>query len=89
MALSCFAVAHTVLFGQFSSGVGFQTALQLAKRGAKVYLGCRSEARAKDAIGRMHKASPGLDLEARLVWLPLDLSEICEEGWRRAVVEGD
>lgn len=58
----------------FSSGVGFQTALQLAKRGAKVYLGCRSEARAKDAIARMRRESPGLDMEGRLVWLPLDLS---------------
>lgn len=48
--------------------------MQLAKRGAKVYLGCRSEARAKDAIARMRKDSPGLDLEDRLVWLPLDLS---------------
>lgn len=48
--------------------------MQLAKRGAKVYLGCRSELRAKDAIARMCKAAPGLDLEDRLVWLPLDLS---------------
>lgn len=59
---------------QLSSGVGFETALQLAKRGAKVYLGCRSEERAKDAIARMLKANPGLDLEDKLVWLPLDLS---------------
>ncbi|EIM89867.1 NAD-P-binding protein [Stereum hirsutum FP-91666 SS1] len=57
-----------------NSGIGFETALQLAKRGAKVYLGCRSESRAKDAIARMCKAAPGLDLEDRLVWLPLDLS---------------
>lgn len=56
------------------SGVGFQTALQLAKQGAKVYLGCRSESRAKDAIARMCKASPGLGLEDRIIWLPLDLS---------------
>lgn len=54
--------------------MGFETALQLARRGAKVYLGCRSEARAKDAIARMRNASPGVDLEKRLVWLPLDLS---------------
>ncbi|EIM89870.1 NAD-P-binding protein [Stereum hirsutum FP-91666 SS1] len=57
-----------------NSGVGFQTALQLAKRGAKVYLGCRSESRAKDAIARMCEASPGLGLEDKIVWLPLDLS---------------
>ncbi|EIM89854.1 NAD-P-binding protein [Stereum hirsutum FP-91666 SS1] len=57
-----------------NSGVGFQTALQLAKRGAKVYLGCRSESRARDAIDRMRKETHGLDLEDRLVWLPLDLS---------------
>ncbi|EIM89871.1 NAD-P-binding protein [Stereum hirsutum FP-91666 SS1] len=57
-----------------NTGVGFETALQLAKRGAKVYLGCRSETRAKDAIARMRKTSPELDAEDKIVWLPLDLS---------------
>lgn len=60
----------------FSSGIGFETALQLAKRGAKVYLGCRTESKTKDAITRMRKASPGLDLEDKLIWLPLDLSDM-------------
>lgn len=48
--------------------------MQLARRGAKVYLGCRSESKAREAIARMRKASPGLGLEDRLVWLPLDLT---------------
>lgn len=73
-----YVITHTTVANmiceQSSSGLGLEVALQLAKHGAKVYLGCRSETRAKDAISKMRKSSPGFDLEGKLLWLPLDLS---------------
>ena len=36
-----------------SSGIGYVTVRELARKGAKVYLGARSETRATDAIRRL------------------------------------
>ena len=55
-----------------SSGIGFTTVQHLARKGAKVYLAARSEAKAKDAISRLEK----LGLGERIVWLPLNLSDV-------------
>ena len=51
-----------------NTGIGFEAALQLARKGAHVLLGCRDQQRAKQAIERIQAAAPTASLE----WLPLD-----------------
>ncbi|KIY67920.1 NAD(P)-binding protein [Cylindrobasidium torrendii FP15055 ss-10] len=53
-----------------NSGTGYETAKELLRHNATVYLGCRNETRAKDAIENLKKECDGK--EAR--FLPLDLS---------------
>ncbi|KZO91905.1 NAD-P-binding protein [Calocera viscosa TUFC12733] len=57
-----------------NSGLGYQTVLQLANHGAKVYLTTRSEGKARDAIARLEGESPALRGSGRLQSLVLDLS---------------
>ncbi|EJT98033.1 NADP-binding protein [Dacryopinax primogenitus] len=59
-----------------NSGMGYQTALQLASHGAKVWLTTRSEAKALDTVRRMEEADPGLKGSGRLNWLVLELSSV-------------
>lgn len=58
-----------------STGIGYPATLELARHGAKVYLACRSEARAHTAIEQMHAEGPEIRAGA-LIWLPLDLMEL-------------
>ena len=61
--------------GRFhSSGIGFTTVQHLARRGAKVYIGARSEAKAKAAIERLRTEGlqPG---NGELDWFEFDLSD--------------
>ena len=53
-----------------SSGIGFATVQHLARRGAKVYIATRSEARGRDAVARLH--AQGLETVA---WHALDLGD--------------
>lgn len=55
-----------------NTGIGFEVARVLAARGGRVLLGCRSEARAREAMARIARETPGADL----VWLPLDLADL-------------
>ena len=48
---------------------------QLALHGATVYMGARSESRAKQAIDTVLSEHPSIPA-ARLIWLPLDLSKL-------------
>ncbi|KZO90125.1 NAD-P-binding protein [Calocera viscosa TUFC12733] len=57
-----------------NAGLGYQTVLQLANHGAKVYLTTRSEAKARDTIARLEEANPALKGSGRLQSLLLDLS---------------
>ncbi|TFY79516.1 hypothetical protein EWM64_g4499 [Hericium alpestre] len=59
-----------------NAGIGAQTVEQLAQHGAKVYLACRTESKARAAIADIEKANPALKGQDRLVWLPLDLSSL-------------
>ncbi|AQR62541.1 short chain dehydrogenase [Brevundimonas sp. LM2] len=54
-----------------NSGTGFETALELARKGAEVVLATRSAARAEDAIRRILAAVPG----AKLRFEALDLAD--------------
>ncbi|KAF7977330.1 hypothetical protein HWV62_4109 [Athelia sp. TMB] len=56
-----------------NSGIGYQTVKQLAQRGAKVYMGARSESKATAAIQRLHDEGLG-DRAGEIVWLDLDLT---------------
>ncbi|MEH0544231.1 oxidoreductase [Streptomyces sp. B21-105] len=46
-----------------NSGLGYVTARELARRGARVVLACRSEARGKDAVERLRAEVPGAEVE--------------------------
>ncbi|KAF9256617.1 NAD(P)-binding protein [Marasmius fiardii PR-910] len=56
-----------------SRGNGYATVKHLARAGAKVYLGCRNDKRAKEAMEylRWEGLGPGF---GEIVWLDLDLS---------------
>lgn len=55
-----------------NSGLGFETARQLAAHGGRVVLTARSESKGADAVGRIKTANPGAIVEYRL----LDLADL-------------
>ncbi len=52
-----------VLITGANSGIGYMTALKLARKDAKVLLACRDQRRGEAAIKRILSDSPGADLE--------------------------
>lgn len=57
----------TVLITGANSGIGFQAALELARVGAHVFLGCRNEEKGKQALSRLFHEVPGATAEAILL----------------------
>jgi NAD(P)-dependent dehydrogenase (short-subunit alcohol dehydrogenase family) len=55
-----------------NSGLGFQTALELARHGASVLITSRDHNKGEDALRRVREAAPGADVTCR----PLDLADI-------------
>jgi len=55
-----------------NSGLGFETALELARHGAHVVLACRDPGRGNDALGRVRAGAPGAEVELA----PLDLADL-------------
>ncbi|XP_044716989.1 short chain dehydrogenase domain-containing protein [Hirsutella rhossiliensis] len=55
-----------------NSGIGYKTALQLAKRGARVYIASRSRDRVDQAIAAMKTGADTLDVQ----FLSLDLQDL-------------
>lgn len=58
-----------------SSGIGYTTAEQLARHGAKVYVAARSEARAHAAIEKIYANNREV-AAGKLIFLPLDLADL-------------
>src|SRR5262249_51241166 len=54
-----------------NTGIGRVTAVDLTRRGARVFLACRSEERTRPVIDQIRAARPGASVE----WLPLELSD--------------
>ena len=57
-----------------NEGIGFITARELHKKGCKVFLLCRNQEKAQDAIKRINEATPGQP--DNLVFVPFDLTDI-------------
>ena len=55
-----------------NSGIGLETARELARRGAHVVLACRSEARAEKALADVRSGLP----EAKIEFMALDLADL-------------
>ena len=55
-----------------NTGIGYEAALQLARKGAHVLLGCRNQERASQAIEQIQADAPNGSVE----WLPLDLADL-------------
>src|SRR5438105_5312810 len=55
-----------------NSGLGFETAIELARHGAQVVLACRDEGRGKDALERVQTRLPDAKVELSL----LDLADL-------------
>lgn len=58
-----------------SSGIGYTTAEQLARHGAKVYVAARSEAKAHAAIEKIYANNKKVEA-GKLIFLPLDLADL-------------
>ncbi|KAL2060546.1 hypothetical protein VTL71DRAFT_9187 [Oculimacula yallundae] len=57
-----------------NTGMGYTIAEQLAIHGAKVFMGARSEEKAKQAIAKFNTEHQNTPDKGDIVWLPLDLT---------------
>jgi NAD(P)-dependent dehydrogenase (short-subunit alcohol dehydrogenase family) len=63
---------RTIIVTGANSGIGFEAALQLAGKGARVVLACRDPNKTEAAATAIRDAHPGAALEA----MPLDLASL-------------
>ncbi|CAG9861379.1 unnamed protein product [Phyllotreta striolata] len=60
-------VGKTALITGANTGIGYETAIDFAKRGAKVILACRDENKAKEAVNRIIKETHNSQVVYKLV----------------------
>lgn len=65
---------RTAIVTGANTGIGYETALELARKGAHVVLACRSEARGNAAKREIERAVPGASAEVMI----LDLADITD-----------
>jgi NAD(P)-dependent dehydrogenase (short-subunit alcohol dehydrogenase family) len=63
---------RTALVTGANSGLGLHTSIALARKGARVLMACRNQAKADDALDRVHDEVPA----ARAELVPLDLASL-------------
>src|SRR5436309_3215502 len=63
---------RTVLITGANSGIGYEAALELARRGAEVILPARTQAKANEAAGRIFQQIPSARLHTEI----LDLASL-------------
>jgi retinol dehydrogenase-12 len=72
---------RTFLVTGGNTGIGLATAMELARRGGRVYLACRSESKGSHAVASIVAATGNADV----MFLPLDLADL---GSVRACADG-
>ncbi len=75
---------RTALITGANSGIGYQAALELARHGAHVILGCRDAAKGQAALERLHRESPGASVEV----LQLDMASLVSIRAAAAAIAG-
>ncbi len=68
-----------------NTGLGFEASKTLAQRGARVLLGCRSEAKAREAMAKIEADVAGADLE----FVPLDQADLASVRRAADIVAGE
>lgn len=63
---------RTFLVTGGNTGIGLATAMELARRGGRVYLACRSESKGSHAVASIVAATGNADV----IFLPLDLADL-------------
>jgi NAD(P)-dependent dehydrogenase (short-subunit alcohol dehydrogenase family) len=76
---------RTMLVTGANTGLGYETAKVLAARGARVLLGCRSEAKANEAMRSIAEHAPGADL----AFVQLDQADLASVAEAAATVAAE
>ena len=67
--------SHCIVTGS-NTGIGFETALELAMRGGSVVLACRSQEKGEEAAKRINALCKARGVGGRAQWMALDLSKL-------------
>ena len=67
--------SHCIVTGS-NTGIGFETALELAVRGGSVVLACRSREKGEMAAKRINALCKDRGSEGKAMWMALDLSKL-------------
>ena len=59
-----------------NTGIGYYTARELARKGAQVVIGCRSDVRGREAVARIKQELKGLPGANRVEYIHLDLGSL-------------